>query len=112
VLESLTKAAQFDEQTQEISLQNSARQAQAQLAALRNNIAEIPIQLAAATDTYRQKLAQYRAGIINIVDLTNAAFVLYRSKTDYAETMGDWYLGQLQLAYANGSLYDFIKNIQ
>lgn len=112
VLQATTKAAGLQEQTQTLELQNEERQALTQLSALSKNIAELPIQLAAANDTYSQKLAQYKAGIINIVDLTNAAFVLYRSKTDYAETTGDWYLAQLQLAYAQGRLYDFIKNIQ
>ena len=63
-------------------------------------------------DTYNQKIAQYKAGIITLIDLTNAAFVLDRSLNDYAGTTGNWYLAQLDKAIATGNLAAFIQSIQ
>ena len=63
-------------------------------------------------DTYNQKIAQYKAGINSLIDLTNAAFVLDRALNDYAETTGNWYLAQLDKAIATGNLTGFIKSIQ
>ena len=62
-------------------------------------------------DTYNQKLAQYKAGIISLIDLTNAAFVLYRSQNDFTETITDWYLAHLDRAIALGGLDHFIQII-
>ncbi|HEY8734753.1 MAG TPA: hypothetical protein VIL90_09325, partial [Puia sp.] len=76
------------------------------------NLLELPIQFQAAVDTYNQKMAQYRAGIISLIDLTNAAFVLDRSMNDYVETIGNWYLAQLEKAIAAGSLSAFIQSIR
>jgi len=46
-----------------------------------------------------------------LVDLTNASFVLYRSQTDYIETISDWYLAQVDKAEATGNLVQFINSI-
>jgi len=70
------------------------------------------VQLQAAQMVYRQKLAQYRAGVSDLIDLTNASFVLYRSQTDYAENVADWYLAQLDRAAAIGSLDSFMRSVQ
>ncbi|HTL09472.1 MAG TPA: TolC family protein [Chitinophagaceae bacterium] len=113
------KAYQFDIlandlalQGQQLRLQTAAQQANNAIQTTENNLTELPVQLSAAQDTYNQKVAQYKAGIINVVDLTNAAYVLYRSMNDYAETLGDWYLAQLDKAVATGNLDSFIQAIK
>ncbi len=107
-----TAASDLALQGQQLSLQTATRQANNAILATENNLAELPVQLTAAQDTYSQKIAQYKAGIINVVDLTNAAYVLYRSMNDYAETLGDWYLAQLDKAVATGNLDAFIQAIK
>jgi outer membrane protein len=97
---------------QEISLASAGRQAQNSIDISEKNLSELPIQYKSAVDTYNQKIAQYKAGIITLIDLTNAAFVLDRSLNDYAGTMGDWWLAQLDKAIATGSLTAFIQSIQ
>jgi outer membrane protein TolC len=76
------------------------------------NLVEIPIQVDAANSAYEQKTAQYKAGIINLVDLTNASFVLYRSQTDYVQTLSDWLLANLDKYSAAGQLNLFIQSIK
>jgi len=107
-----TAASDLALQGQQLGLQNAAQQANNAIQTTESNLTELPVQLTAAQDTYRQKIAQYKAGIINVVDLTNAAYVLYRSMNDYAETLGDWYLAQLDKAVATGNLEAFIQAIK
>jgi outer membrane protein TolC len=105
-------AADLELRQQQVSLASAARQAQNSIDIAEKNLLELPIQYQAAVDTYNQKIAQYKAGIITLIDLTNAAFVLDRSLNDYAETTGNWYLAQLDKALATGQLAGFIQSIQ
>lgn len=107
-----TAASDLALRGQEQDLINASLQADNAIRSTEKNLLELPVQLAAARDTYNQKIAQYKAGIINVVDLTNAAYVLYRSMNDYAETIGDWYLAQLDKAVATGYLDNFIQAIK
>ncbi|HEY0274440.1 MAG TPA: TolC family protein, partial [Chitinophaga sp.] len=107
-----TQAGNFEVEQQAQSLQTSLAKADAAIAATRDNLAQLPLQLEAAADVYRQKLAQYKAGMVNLIDLTNATYVLYRSQTDYVQTLGDWYLQHVEKAAAAGKLDDFIQQIQ
>ena len=101
---------ELDQQKQALLL--AEMKADNALATTEENLLELPVQLQSAKDTYGQKLAQYKAGIITLIDLTNASFVLYRSQTDYIETIGDWYLAQLDKATATGNLLTFIQLIK
>jgi outer membrane protein TolC len=76
------------------------------------NLQELPVQIKAALDGYSQKTAQYRAGIINLVDFTNASFVLYRAQTDYVQTLSDWFMANLDKAAATGNLNLFIQSVK
>jgi len=106
------KAGIYQQQQQELTLQSASNQADLSIQTAEANLRELPIQINAATDTYNQKLAQYKAGIITLIDLTNAAFVLYRSQNDYTETITDWYLAHLEKAFAVGGLDHFIQIIK
>ena len=105
-------AADLELRQQQVSLTSAYRQAQNSIDISEKNLLELPIQYQAAVETYNQKIAQYKAGIITLIDLTNAAFVLDRSLNDYAETTGNWYLAQLDKAIATGQLPGFIQSIQ
>lgn len=106
------KAGEYELEQQIQVINNSTKQANTALATIQNNLFELPIQLSAARDTYQQKMAQYKAGIISLVDLTNASFVLYRSQSDYFETVSDNYLAKLAKAMAIGNLDQFIQSIK
>jgi outer membrane protein TolC len=105
-------ASEYQIQNQQLNLKIGLNQADASLQTSDLNLLELPSQLKAAQDIYQQKLAQYKAGIISLIDLTNASFVLYRSQTDYLDVVTDWYLAQLGKAAFAGSLDQFIQTIK
>jgi outer membrane protein TolC len=106
-----TIASDYAAQQQQLSLQNVKNQASTVVNTAYKNLEQIPVQIRAAKDAFAQKTAQYKAGIINLVDLTNASFVLYRSQTDYVQTLSNWLLGNLDQAAANGNLDLFIQTV-
>ncbi len=106
------QASDFQLQQQKLALLSASSQADNALQTAKNNLAELPVQLQSATDNYNQEYAQYKAGLISIVDLNNASFVLFRSQTDYIQSLNDWYLGALDKAAATGNLYLFINNLK
>ncbi|HTI08602.1 MAG TPA: TolC family protein [Puia sp.] len=105
-------AADHALQQQVLSLRSEAIQAGETIKAALKNLAELPVQLQAATDAYNQKLAQYKAGMINLVDLVNASFVLYQSQSAYIETLSDWYTASLDKAATTGNLDQFIQTLK
>jgi outer membrane protein TolC len=105
-------AADYALQQQVLSLRSEAIQAEETIRAAQKNLAELPVQLQAATDAYNQKLAQYKAGIINLVDLANASFVLYQAQSAYIATLSDWYMASLDKAAATGNLDQFIQTLK
>jgi outer membrane protein TolC len=108
----ITIASDYDLQQQKLSLNNVSNQANEGIHTAVKNLFEIPIQISSSEDTYNQKTAQYKAGIITLIDLTNASFVLYRSQSDYVQTLSDWLLANLDKAAATGNLDSFIQSIK
>ncbi|MES2003576.1 MAG: TolC family protein [Bacteroidota bacterium] len=107
-----TEASYQELEQEKASVNNAYTQADHAMQTIQANLTELPVQLKSASDTYQQKLAQYKAGIISLIDLTNASFVLYRSETDYIETVNDWYLAQMNKAALTGNLTQFIQTIR
>lgn len=77
---------------EKILLANSASQANAEMETARLRLQEIPNQLKAANDGYRQKLSLYKSGLTDIIELNAALNILYRAETDFV---------QAKYAYAN-----------
>ena len=107
-----TIASNYEFQQQQLSLRNVGNKADEAIRTAVKNLVEIPVQISAAGDAFNQKTAQYRAGIINLVDLTDATFVLYRSQSDYVQTLSDWLLANLDKAASAGNLDIFIQSIK
>jgi outer membrane protein TolC len=105
-------ASDYDLQQQVLALQNVGKKADAGIRSAMLNLREAPIQIGAARDAYDQKAAQYKAGLINLVDLTNASFVLYRSQSDYVQTLSDWLLASLDKYASEGQLDQFTQTIK
>jgi len=106
------QASDYGLAQQQQALNTALQQAEAAIHTALQNLQELPPQLNAAANAYDQKLAQYKAGIINLVDLTNASFVLYRTQTDYVEALNDWLQANLDKAAASGSLDLFIQSVK
>jgi outer membrane protein TolC len=107
-----TLASDYGLQQEQLSLQNVGNKADEAIRTATKNLVEIPVQIGAAEDAFNQKTAQYKAGIINLVDLTNASFVLYRSQSDYVQTLSEWLLANLDKYSATGTLDQFIQSIK
>jgi len=107
-----TQASDEALQQEQLNLQNISNKADEGIKTAYSNLQEIPVQIKAAQDSYNQKTAQYKAGIINLIDLTNASYVLYRSQTDYVQTLSDWYLANIDKVAATGNLDTFIQSIK
>jgi outer membrane protein TolC len=107
-----TLASEYGLQQQQLSLANVGNKADESIRTATKNLVEIPVQINAAQSAFDQKTAQYKAGIINLVDLTNASFVLYRSQSDYVQTMSDWLLANLDKYSAEGNIAQFIQSIK
>jgi outer membrane protein TolC len=97
---------------QKLQLKTASGKADVALNAIHKNMAEIPIQIASANHLYHQKLAQYQAGVSNLVDLTNAAYLLFEAQTANIQIVTDWYLAKLDKAAADGNLSQFIQSIK
>lgn len=106
------QASDYGLEQQQQALNTALQQAETAIGTSLQNLQELPAQLNAAANAYDQKLAQYKAGIINLVDLTNASFVLYRTQTDYVEALNDWLQANLDKAAATGNLDPFIQSIK
>ncbi|QEC74973.1 TolC family protein [Mucilaginibacter ginsenosidivorax] len=76
-------ARKLQEQKQMLAV--NANQADVELETARQRLQEIPHQLRAANDGYRQKLSLYKNGLTDIIELNAALNILYRAETDYAQ---------------------------
>lgn len=112
VINGQVKAADYALQQQQLELHNQEIQADESIRIAQQNLAELPVQMQAATDAYNQKLAQYKAGIINLVDLSNASFELFQAQSTYIETLNDWYVASLDKAATTGKLDQFIQSVK
>jgi len=72
-------------QEQQQLLAVSANQADVELTTAQQRLTEIPNQLKAANDGYRQKLSLYKNGLTDIIELNAALNILYTAETDYAQ---------------------------
>jgi outer membrane protein TolC len=112
VINGQVRAADYSLRQQQLELHNQEIQADESIRIAQQNLAELPVQMQAATDAYNQKLAQYKAGIINLVDLSNASFELFQAQSTYIETLNDWYVASLDKAATTGKLDQFIQSVK
>src|SRR6185437_10031325 len=105
-------ASEYGLQQQQVSLQNVGNKAGEAIRTAEMNLREVPIQINSSQAAFDQKTAQYKAGIINLVDLTDATFVLYRAQSDYVQTVSDWLLANLDKSSSEGRLDQFIQSIK
>jgi len=107
-----TQAAEFQLEQQKQAISSAMAEAQIAVSTAEKNLHELPEQLKAAQAVYSQKMAQYKAGVIDLIDLTNASFLLYTSQLAYADTLNEWYQANLDKAAATGNLDQFIQTIK
>ena len=74
------------------------------------NFHDAPIEIKAARDAYNQKFALYKNGLANIVDFTQALYVLNRAEVDYYIASNNVWQALLYKAAATGDFGIFINN--
>jgi len=74
------------------------------------NYHEVPEEVKAATDAYHQKFTLYKNGLANIVDFTQALFVLNRAEIDQYIASNNVWQALLLKAAATGDFSIFINN--
>ncbi|MFI5137508.1 MAG: TolC family protein [Sphingobacteriales bacterium] len=77
-------------QEEQQRLSTSASRADVELQTALDRLKEIPKQLKAATDGYRQKLSLYKNGLTDIIELDAALNILYRAETDFMQAKYDY----------------------
>jgi adhesin transport system outer membrane protein len=77
-------------QEQQQLLSVSANQADVEMQTAQDRLKEIPKQLKAANDGYRQKLSLYKNGLTDIIELDAALNILYRAETDFMQAKYDY----------------------
>lgn len=75
------------------------------------NYNEAPVEVTAATDAYNQKFALYKNGLSNIVDFTQALYVLNRAEVDRDIASNNVWQAVLSKAAATGDLNVFMNNL-
>jgi outer membrane protein len=96
---------------EKLDLASATTQANLQLQVVVDNLKQLAVQKKSALAVFKDKQAQYKAGIVTLIDLTNAGFVLYRSQVDYLNAVDSWYSASLNKAIATGNLDNFIQSI-
>ncbi|MDE1193346.1 MAG: TolC family protein [Arachidicoccus sp.] len=96
---------------QKLNFDEADAQANLQLKLVMDNLQQLSVQRKSAHAVYADKEAQYKAGMVTLIDLTNASFVLYRSQVDYLDAIDNWYAASLSKAIATGNLDNFIQSI-
>lgn len=105
--------AQTESYNQEVLQQRmEMEQANTSILNTRRNLESLTIQEREAKKVYEDKRSQYKAGLVTLIDLANATFVLFRSVNDYIEALYTLYLARLDKAAAIGRLDDFIQSVK
>lgn len=105
-------SAQFKDEYDLVSQQLIAQQALAEtrISNALKNYNEVPEEVKAASDAYHQKYALYKNGLANIVDFTQALFVLNRAEVDRDIAQNNVWQAILFKAAAAGDFGIFINN--
>ena len=84
--------------------------AETRISSALKNYNEVPVEVRAASDAYTQKFTLYKNGLANIVDFTQALYVLNRAEVDKDIASNNVWQALLYKAAAIGDFGIFINN--
>jgi adhesin transport system outer membrane protein len=84
--------------------------AETRISSALKNYNEVPVEVRAASDAYTQKFTLYKNGLANIVDFTQALYVLNRAEVDKDIALNNVWQALLYKAAATGDFGIFINN--
>ncbi|MBB4603677.1 outer membrane protein TolC [Hymenobacter luteus] len=103
-----TQGLQAEYRQQQLELSNQATLANQRLQLAAERARQAPLQLAAARQAYRQKLALYNSGLATVVDVTQALYGLQQAEQDQVLTANAaWHAVLLQTAAAGDFSFFF-----
>jgi outer membrane protein TolC len=105
-------SAQYRDEYNLVSQQLSDQQmlAETRIKNALKNYSEVPQEIKAARDAYNQKYTLYKNGLSNIVDFTQALYVLNRAEVDSYIVSNNVWQALLYKAAASGDFGIFINN--
>lgn len=106
-----SRAAQKDVEAAKLVIENQVKESAIGILTALEKLREIPVQVTAAADAYHQKLALYNAGLTNIIEVTNALYVLNRAETDYVTAMANAWNALFYRAYATNTLSQLLSSL-
>jgi outer membrane protein TolC len=106
-------SAQYQEEYNLVSRQLSDQQvlAETRISNAMKNFRESPQEVRAAADAFKQKYALYQNGLANIVDFTQALYVLNRAEVDNYIVKNNVWQALLYKAAATGDFGIFMNNL-
>jgi outer membrane protein TolC len=87
-------------------------QAQIDIRTAMDKLLEMPAQLNAARAAAMQKMALYRGGLTNIIEVTNALYVLNRAETDLVQTHNAAWQALFMQAFASNHIQQLVQNLE
>jgi outer membrane protein TolC len=107
-----TRAAAEQLQTTQLVLDNSLRQAKLNIHTALDKLQEMPAQLNAARAAALQKMALYKGGLTNIIEVTNALYLLNRAETDLVQTRNAAWQALFTQAFAANAIQELVQQLE
>jgi outer membrane protein TolC len=98
-------------ETTRTTLNGLLLEAETDIRTSRDKLKELPVQLAAARAAARQKMALYKGGLTNIIDVVTALFVLNRAETDLVQTRDAAWKALFRAAYAGNTISQLLPDL-
>ena len=97
----------LNEQLQNLQFQNS----QTQLISAYNTISVNRQNLTLAREVYNNTNLQYKQGVAQLSDLLNVEMSMWTAQNNYMQSLLDFYIAELELNKANGTLFQYYQNL-
>ena len=106
-----SEAAQQQLENTRTNLDGLLQQAEADILTSKDKLKELPLQLAAARAAARQKMALYKGGLTNSIDVTTALFVLNRAETALVQARDAAWKALFRAAYAGNTISQLLSDL-
>lgn len=101
------ESLKLNEQLQNLQFQNS----KTQLVSAYNTISVNRQNLTLAREVYNNTNLQYKQGVAQLSDLLNVEMSMWTAQNNYMQSLLDFYIAELELNKANGTLYQYYQNL-
>ncbi|UPK66869.1 TolC family protein [Chitinophaga filiformis] len=107
-----TRAAAEQLETTQTVLDNQLQQARLNISTALDKLREMPAQLNAARAAALQKMALYKGGLTNIIEVTNALYLLNRAETDLIQTRNAAWQALFTQAFTANNIQELVQQLE